>query len=69
MRRSEEAILAYKGMAFDTIKETLGEIYEYCGSSEQSDSIRKYTIAEISGVIRMTEMIIEGIEKCGEREQ
>jgi len=64
MSKSDTAILAYKGMAFNTIKDTIGDIYEYNGNSEGSQAARMCVLAEIAGIISLTEAIIGNIEEA-----
>lgn len=61
MTKKEQATLTYKGIAFNSIAEIIGGIYEYSGDTKDQENMRLATLGEVYGVINHTQRLLEEV--------
>lgn len=50
MKTTDEAILAMKAHAFDSITEIIGNPWEYCGDTKEEENMRIATLGACYGI-------------------
>lgn len=63
MNEVEKAILGFKGMAYNTIADIVGNPWEYLDEDETADHMRVATLGEIYGIMLLTESVCESLKK------